>query len=53
MINKLILLPTPRRNTTSNNTTNFGILNSITDKKTSKKTCVDCAMEFNDGKVSL
>ena len=38
-----------RRNTTSNNKTTFGVLNSITDKKESKKTCVDCVMEFDDG----
>lgn len=51
----IAVLPTItfRRNTTSNNTTNFGILNSITDKKTSKKTCVDCAMEFNDGEGNV
>lgn len=51
----IAVLPTVtfRRNTTSNNTTNFGILNSITDKKTSKTTCVDCTMEFNDGEGNI
>ncbi len=47
----IAVLPTVtfRRKTDSNNKTTFGILNAITDKGESKKTCVDCAMEFNDG----
>ena len=42
-----------RRNVLSNNKTGFSVLNSITDKKTSKKTCVDCTMEFNDGEGNI
>jgi len=42
-----------RRNTFSNNKNNFAILNSITDKKTSKSTCVDCTMEYNDGEGNI
>jgi hypothetical protein len=42
-----------RRNLLSNNKNNFAILNSITDKKTSKKTCVDCIMEYNDGEGNI
>lgn len=51
----IAVLPTVtfRRNVNSNNTANFGILNSITDKKTSKSTCVDCSMEFNDGEGNV
>jgi hypothetical protein len=42
-----------RRNILSNNKNNFALLNSITDKKTSKKTCVDCTMEYNDGEGNI
>ena len=42
-----------RRKVTSNNRTNFATLNSITDKKTSKKTCVDCVMEYDDGEGNI
>ena len=42
-----------RRNLVSSNQSTFGILNSITDKKMSKKTCVDCTMEFDDGEGNI
>ena len=42
-----------KRNLGSNNQATFGILNSITDKKMSKSTCVDCIMEFNDGEGNI
>lgn len=38
-----------KRKVTSKNKTTFGILNSITQKKQSKVTKVDCVMEVNDG----
>lgn len=37
-----------RRKTSTNNAT-FSILNSITDKGESKKTCVDCIIEIDNG----
>ena len=42
-----------KRNLASNNQATFGILNSITDKKMSKSTCVDCTMEFDDGEGNI
>lgn len=42
-----------KRNTASTNKATFAVLNSITDKKTSKSTCVDCVMEFNDGEGNI
>ena len=42
-----------KRNLASSNKSTFGILNSITDKKMSKKTCVDCTMEFDDGEGNI
>ena len=46
----IVSLPTVifKRNTASTNKNNFDILHAITDKATSKKTCVDCIMEFHD-----
>ncbi len=46
----IVSLPTIifKRNTHSPNKSNFGMLHSITDKATSKVTCVDCTMEFHD-----
>ena len=51
----IAVLPTVtfKRNLASNNKNTFGILNSITDKKMSKKTCVDCIMEYNDGEGNI
>ena len=51
----IAVLPTVtfRRNLASNNKNTFGILNSITDKKMSKSTCVDCIMEYNDGNGNI
>ena len=42
-----------KRNILSSNTSTFSLLNSITDKKESKKVCVDCAMEYNDGEGNI
>ncbi len=42
-----------KRNLASSNKSTFGILNSITDKKMSKTTCVDCTMEFDDGEGNI
>ena len=46
----IVSLPTVifKRNIVSENKNNFDILHAITDKNTSKKTCVDCIMEFHD-----
>lgn len=38
-----------KRRKTSTNKTTFSILNSITEKKVSKKTCVDCIIEVDNG----
>lgn len=38
-----------KRRKTSTNSATFSILNSITDKSTSKKTCVDCVIELDRG----
>lgn len=48
-------LPTVKfkRKTNSSNKTTFGILNSITQKKQSKVTKVDCIMEVNDGSGNI
>lgn len=42
-----------KRKITSSNQSTFSLLNSITDKKQSKKTCVDCTMEFDDGQGNI
>lgn len=49
------VLPTVifKRKLTSSNKNTFVGLNSITDKAVSKKYCVDCVMEFNDGSGNI
>lgn len=49
------VLPTVifKRKPTSSNKNTFVGLNSITDKAVSKKYCVDCVMEFNDGSGNI
>lgn len=42
-----------KRRKTSTNSTTFAILNSITNKAVSKKSCVDCVVEYNDGKGNI
>ena len=37
-----------KRNMNSDNKNTFNVLHAITDKKVSKKTCVDCVMEFHE-----
>lgn len=44
---------TLRRKTASTNKNTFSIMNSIKDKATSKKYCVDCVMKYDDGNGNI